>query len=221
LDSTLRGEGESTQAKPKEGRMSRKRVLCLHGYHGSASLLRSQMGALTNQFSSEFEFVAVNAPAIADGDFGWWHGAFALWNESFRGWERIRDWVVNLFAAQEFDGVFGFSQGAALTGLLVGMRAPDGHPTPTTPLRFDFAIMAGGFVSREPGHESLYSSKAGFELPSLHMMGRSDTIVPMDDSRRLAGRFSAPTVVEHSGGHVIPSTPAVSAQVADFLDSLA
>jgi predicted esterase len=200
--------------------MTRKRVLCLHGYHGSASLLESQMGPLTDGFASQFEFVALNAPSIAEGDFGWWHGAFALWNEPFRGWERTRDWVVNLFAEQEFDGVFGFSQGAALAGLLVGMRAPDGQPNVSAPLRFDFAMMAGGFVSDEPGHASLYASRTRFDLPSLHLMGRADTIVPIDDSRRLSDRFSTPTVVAHSGGHIIPSTTAVREQVADFFERL-
>jgi predicted esterase len=204
-----------------EDRMTRKRVLCLHGYHGNASLLQSQMGALTDGFSSEFDFVAVNAPSIADGDFGWWHGEFALWNEPFRGWERTRDWVVKLFAEQDFDGVFGFSQGAALTGLLVGMRAADGWPSESTPLRFDFAMMAGGFVSNEPGHAPLYAATAGYGLPSIHMMGRSDAVVPIEDSRRLAARFTAPTVVEHSGGHVIPSSAVVREKVAEFFDSLA
>jgi predicted esterase len=197
--------------------MSKKRVLCLHGYHGNASLLRSQMGGLTNAFSSNFEFVAVDAPSIAAGDFGWWHGAFALWNEPFRGWERTREWVVKLFAEQDFDGVFGFSQGAALTGLLVAMRAADGQPSEARPLRFGFAMMAGGFVSNEPAHAPLYLNAAGFRLPSLHLIGRSDTIVPMDDSRRLADRFTSPVVVEHAGGHVVPSGPAVRDRVADFL----
>ena len=197
--------------------MSRKRVLCLHGYHGNASLLRSQMGGLTDEFSSRFEFVAVDAPSIAAGDFGWWHGAFALWNEPFRGWERTREWVINLFAEEDFDGVFGFSQGAALTGLLVGMRASDGEPSEAAPLRFDFAMMAGGFVSNEPAHAPLYASAAGFRLPSVHMMGRADTIVPIGDSRQLADRFSAPVIVEHAGGHVVPSETAVRKQVAEFL----
>jgi pimeloyl-ACP methyl ester carboxylesterase len=200
--------------------MSKKRVLCLHGYHGNASLLQSQMAALSEALPSDFEFVALDAPSIAYGDFGWWHGAFALWNEPFRGWDRTREWVVNLFAEQDFDGVFGFSQGAGLTGLLVGMRAPDGRPTASTPLRFDFAVMVGGFVSDEPGHASLYESVASFEVPSLHIMGRSDMVVPMEVSRRLADCFTSPRVVEHPGGHVIPGTPAVRKQVAEFFDSL-
>ncbi len=200
--------------------MEKKRVLCLHGYHGRASVLRSQMSALTDQFSSGFDFVAIDAPSIADGDFGWWHGAFSLWNEPFRGWDRTREWVVNLFNEQHFDGVFGFSQGAALAGLLVGMRAPDGQVSASTPLSFDFAMMAGGFISDEPEHASLYTSSASFALPSLHLMGLADSIVPVEDSRRLARQFTLPTVVEHPGGHVVASTPAVRDQVAAFFDRL-
>jgi hypothetical protein len=58
----------------------------------------------------------VDAPSLASGDFGWWH-------EGFRGWERTRDWAVELLrTGPRIDGIFGFSQGAALTGLLAALR---------------------------------------------------------------------------------------------------
>src|SRR2546430_350944 len=83
--------------------------------------------------------VQVDAPSLSTADFGWWH-------LNFRGWERTQDWMVSLFQQeQRFDGVFGFSQGAALTSLLVGMRGTDR-------LSFDFAMMVGGFRSDSPAH---------------------------------------------------------------------
>src|SRR2546430_4930794 len=100
--------------------MARIRILCLHGYHGSAKVLRSQMEPLTEGLESDVEFVYVDAPSLSTGDFGWWH-------LNFSGWERTRDWAVSLFQREpHFDGVFGFSQRAALTSLLVRMRAADG-----------------------------------------------------------------------------------------------
>jgi Serine hydrolase (FSH1) len=91
-------------------------MLCLHGYHGSAAILRGQMAPLAAALPLNVELVYVDAPSLASGDFGWWH-------EGFRGWERTRDWAVELLrTGPRIDGIFGFSQGAALTGLLAALR---------------------------------------------------------------------------------------------------
>src|SRR5580698_9926840 len=94
----------------------RLRILCLHGYHGSAAILRNQMAGMVSAMPSDIEFVYVDAPSLARGDFGWWH-------EGFSGWERTRDWITGeLSTGPRIDGLFGFSQGAALTGLLAALH---------------------------------------------------------------------------------------------------
>jgi len=195
--------------------MRELRLLCLHGYHGSAEILRRQMRPLVQDLDVGADFVFVDAPSLALGDFGWWH-------LDFRGWERTRDWAVELFQRQpHFDGVFGFSQGAALTALLVGMRAPDGRVSDERPLSFDFAMMASGFRSDSPRHAALFAAKQSFSLPSLHLISRSDPIVAPADSQALARQFEAPVVLDHSSGHVVPGTPPIRAGVADFLQQMA
>jgi hypothetical protein len=195
--------------------MHKIRLLCLHGYHGSADILRRQMLPLVHDLDVPVEFVYVDAPSIALGDFGWWH-------QNFRGWERTRNWAVELFEREpRFDGVFGFSQGAALTALLVGMRAPDGQVSEQRPLSFDFAMMASGFLSDSPTHAGLFARKDSFALPSLHAISRSDPIVAPADSRTLANQFDAPIVLEHSSGHVVHSTPSIRERVAQFLNEQA
>jgi hypothetical protein len=187
------------------------RILCLHGYHGSAKILRSQMAPLFGNLEPAPDLVYVDAASLASGDFGWWH-------LDFQGWERTRDWAVSYFGRQpRFDGVFGFSQGAALTSLLVGLRAPDGNVTDRRPLSFDFAIMVGGFRSDSPMHADLYAAAECYRLPSLHIIGRADRVVPPQDSRILAAQFTSPVILEHPGGHVISNTPEVRRGVVDFL----
>jgi acetyl esterase/lipase len=208
------------------------RILCLHGYHGSAGILRDQMGSLAAGLDSLADFVYVNAPILQADDFGWWHAVPA--DDSamrgdpgvppgarrYKGWTRTRDWIADLFEKQgPFDGVFGFSQGAALTGMLVGLRAPDGVPTTEKPLAFGFAMMVGGFLSADPDLAGLYGSKESYALPSLHIIGRSDGIVPSEDSKALAAKFKEPLILEHGGGHVIASTPEIRKQVASFLEA--
>jgi pimeloyl-ACP methyl ester carboxylesterase len=180
------------------------RILALHGYHGSADILRRQIAPLAAALPTQVELVLVDAPSLAAGDYGWWHGGF-------RGWERTRDWVVELVAREHVDGVFGFSQGAALAGLLAAVQ----DSQMSSPLGFEFAIMVGGFTSVEPRHAALFGRK--LSLPSVHVAGTSDGIVPIRDSLALAERFADPVVLEHGGGHVIPSDRELTARIAQFI----
>src|SRR5260370_18677209 len=166
------------------------------------------MAPLAAAIPSNVELVYVDAPSLSSGDFGWWH-------DGFRGWERTRDWAVELLrTAPRIDGIFGFSEGAALTGLLAGLR--DSRPSP---LEFEFAIMVGGFTSTMPQHAGLFRHK--LTVPSVHVTGRADAIVPRRDSLLLADRFADPLVIEHHGGHVIPGEPAMTAPISGFLAACA
>jgi predicted esterase len=184
------------------------RILALHGYHGSAALLSRQMRAWAEDLESRADFVCVDAPSLAAGDFGWWHAV----GGRYQGWARTRDFIVSLCAEKgPFDGVFGFSQGAALAALLAGTRE----------LALGFAIMAGGFVSSDETHAPLYTALASDALPSLHLIGRADAIVSARASHALASRFSDPLILEHDGGHVIPAGAAIRDATRRFLDQLA
>jgi len=183
------------------------RVLCFHGYHGSASILRSQMAGLVSAMPSNIDFLYVDAPSLARGDFGWWH-------EGFSGWERTLAWAEELFANQpRFDGVFGFSQGAALVGLLAAANESETYRTSEEGW-FDFAALVGGFKSGSPQHADLFERKLA--IPSVHVMGQSDGIVPSRDSRVLAAAFKDPLIIEHRGGHIVPGIEAVGHRVAQF-----
>jgi serine hydrolase FSH1 len=186
------------------------RVLCLHGYHGTGAILRRQLAPLAGSLPANIEFVYIDAPSLALGDFGWWH-------EGFSGWERTRDWIVDrLSTGPRIDGLFGFSQGAALTGLLAALRE---SPRASRGLGFEFAIMVGGFTSFLPQHADLFPRP--LTIPSVHVIGRSDGIVPRSDSLKLADRFTDPLILEHSGGHVIPADRTVAEPIARFLTRFA
>ncbi|MEZ0109690.1 pimeloyl-ACP methyl ester carboxylesterase [Catenulispora sp. EB89] len=184
------------------------RILALHGYHGSADILRRQLHPLASSLRG-VEFVHVDAPSLAERDFGWWHSPA-------RGWDRSRAWALDLFAAQpRFDGVFGFSQGAAMTGLLAGMRGAQ-LGDPQSPIAFDFAVMVGGFKNDAPEHAEIYRSR--FTVPSVHIIGHADRVIPPPESRDLAEQFVDPVILTHGGGHVVPNTPAVVDGLTRFLD---
>jgi len=188
------------------------RVLCLHGYHGNSTILRRQLTPLKLSLSVLVDFVTVDAPSLAAGDFGWWHGDIPGYRDEFQGWDRTRDWLAWLFETNgPFDGALGFSQGAALAGLLPGLSAVE----PAIHLRF--AIMAGGFRSEAPQHRELFARREAYDIPSFHIIGDTDTVVHPNDSRHLAAAFTSPVVVSHPGGHAVAATPHIASALSDFL----
>jgi len=206
--------------------MRRLRLLCLHGFRGSGAALRAQMQGSFAELDARLELVCPDAPSLGDGRRAWWNAlpidGLAPTSKHYEGWEGTRAAISALFAdSGPFDGIFGFSQGAALAGLLVGLRASHGVATKERPLLFGFAILVGGFVSNDPVHAALYSEQESYSLASLHLIGRADRIVSPEASRALAARFHAPQVVEHDGGHVIASTAEVKRALQAFLDGQA
>jgi hypothetical protein len=164
------------------------------------------MAPLAEVLPSNIELVYIDAPSLASGDFGWWH-------EGFTGWERTRDHIAALLrTGPRFDGLFGFSQGAALAGLLTAVQESGDAPPQ---FHFGFAIMVGGFTSDLPKHAELFRHKLA--TPSVHVIGRRDVIVSRKDSLRLADRFADPLVLEHPGGHTVPGHDAVVEPIASFL----
>jgi predicted esterase len=163
------------------------------------------MRPLTQGLEQLAEFVCVDAPSLATGDFGWWH---AVSNDvddpeqpamRYKGWPETKTWLISLFQqSPPFDGVFGFSQGAALTSLLVG-----------------------GFVSNDGSHANLYRRESEYGLPSAHIIGESDLVVPSSSSDRLASTFKNPLILRHSGGHIIPGNPQVRSGFIAFLQERA
>ncbi|HWZ90651.1 MAG TPA: alpha/beta hydrolase fold domain-containing protein [Polyangiaceae bacterium] len=215
------------------GTTHKLRILALHGFNGSARVLESQMRAFARATAAEAEFVCVDAPSLAAGSFGWWHAREAAAAGSprglagsgvepgavcYEGWAEARDFIATYCKrAGPFDGVFGFSQGAALAALLAALGACRGGDAREPPPRFDFAIVVGGFASSDREHAPLFDTPQGIAVPSLHVIGRTDGIVPPASSRALAEKFREPVIVEHAGGHVVAATPAICDGALDFL----
>lgn len=175
------------------------------------------------------EFVCLDAPSLSKGDFGWWHAVteanratapMAGGAVRYVGWEAAYEWIVNQFKmAGPFDGVFGFSQGAAFASALVGLRSFDASGTEGISLGFGFVVLAGGFPVKDPVLSRAYGYVENYDLPSLHMIGVSDLIIPPSISRTLASRFRNPVIVEHRNGHIIPGDTDARQMVANFLEA--
>tara|TARA_B110001452_G_scaffold248669_1_gene235607 strand:- start:412 stop:1113 length:702 start_codon:yes stop_codon:yes gene_type:complete len=209
-------------------------ILCLCGYAQNAEFFRSRTGALRKALKSTCEFHFLEPPheatasfltADADGDgrraLGWWNAAEDAARPSTSkayvgldaSLEAVRDAVRE---HGPFDGVLGFSQGATLAALLC--------LTPAEMPPFRFAVLFSGFMPRDASLEPLFGVTDGpppaqLALPSLHVMGTADALVPVSSSRRLAECFADPLIHTHEGGHAVISSAELRAQLKEFVGS--
>lgn len=73
-----------------------------------------------------------------------------------------------------------------------------------TTINPQFAVLAAGFRSGSLAHANYYEDL--IPIPSLHVMGETDDIIPIQMSKTLANCFDEPTMVEHLGGHYFAAT---------------
>ncbi|XP_046434981.1 esterase OVCA2 isoform X1 [Neodiprion virginianus] len=192
-------------------------VLALHGYYQSDVVFRGKIGSLRKAFKKEINFTFLRAPHKVPRDpsgkeaeegaeaYGWW---FNNKNSEFKatvgspecvGLEESLRLVEKCFEEKgPFDGILGFSQGAAFSAILCAMQQQK-----LSPIRFNFAILISGFKSLCEPHSVFYNQQ--FSLPSLHIYGTTDQIIPTEMAEDLASLFTDATRLTHDGGHFIPS----------------
>ncbi|MQL88227.1 hypothetical protein Taro_020790, partial [Colocasia esculenta] len=113
-----------------------------------------------------------------------------------------------------FDGILGFSQGAAMAGLVCDEQWRVGSLPD-----FRFAILCSGFslLPEERNHSPI-------KCPSLHIYGSSrgrDRQIACQASIELASKFDegCSMVIEHDMGHIIPTQPPYIDQIRAFLSN--
>ncbi|KAF8499904.1 serine hydrolase FSH, partial [Hysterangium stoloniferum] len=113
-----------------------------------------------------------------------------------------------------FHGVLGFSQGAALAGVVAAiLERPESYPgfiengQPIHP-KLDFFISVSGFLPVDPLLNSIISQTTPkLTTPSLHVIGNTDVIVIPERSQTLidACDENCARIERHEGGHFVPS----------------
>jgi predicted esterase len=150
---------------------------------------------------------------------GWW---FSSADQTYdplastscdRGFNESLDFVTNYIQSQStpFDGLLAFSQGAAFGALLLARLATTAYP-------FRFVILIAGFQSGQEQHQAIYENLQ-IDLPSLHVIGTGDRVIPCGLSEKLATEyFQHAEIFRHDGGHFIPTTPEAKTCYTQFLD---
>uniref|UniRef100_A0A8C3EXQ8 Esterase OVCA2 n=1 Tax=Chrysemys picta bellii TaxID=8478 RepID=A0A8C3EXQ8_CHRPI len=213
------------------------RLLGLHGYRQNQRSFHERTGALRKALRGRAELVSVSAPHPVPGPAaehgngagrspepqdaeprGWWFSrpreeTFDALEEAAacKGLDESLDTVARALAEHgPFDGLLGFSQGAALAALVCALQQRGDARFP-----FEFAILVAGFKSRAAPHSSYY--REPIAVPSLHVLGDTDRVIPPGLSRELASHFVGPAVLTHPGGHFVPASAPQKRAYLEFL----
>lgn len=186
-----------------------KTILFLHGFGQSASIFEAKVGALRKDLQRlNIKTLFIQAPhALKSGD------GFAWWNASddrlvYHGLNESIELLKKRHAEEAFDGIFGFSQGAAMASYIAGTLEP--QPA--------FLIVCGGFVCRP---NEMLSGIANFRGTSLHIVGQSDQIVDPATSLNLFNILPNPkSLLEHPHGHVVPLQATNRKRMVDWIKSV-
>lgn len=220
--------------------MAPLRVLCIHGYNQNSNSFREKTGALRKLLKKQVELVYLSAPhsvqqvtsEASDKENG--SGPGPGGDEDPRGWW-FSDTQARSFSAQQqceeslgldesvtvvreavkvqgpFDGILGFSQGAAFVAILCSLQEQKLEPE----FCFRFAILVSGFRSLCREQEKFYH--APIQIPSLHVFGLEDRVIPDNMSRELLPSFQDPQILTHPGGHFVPAASAHRQTYQEFL----
>lgn len=234
------------------------KLLMLHGYTQSGSLFHAKSRALIKSIQKAFPLHEVSAiyptapirllPSDIPGyepssegnpdneieSYGWWRRSNTANPPLYTGLEEGFAAVGRTLKEEgPFDGVIGFSQGAALAAMVAALLEPgrkasfkhfsgistDGAAGIAIPAPFGeeefqhpqlkFAICYSGFRSPGARYRAFYEEPA-IQTPVLHVLGSLDALVDESRSRALIEACAGEPekeglVVWHPGGHFLPS----------------
>ncbi|KAJ9656183.1 Family of serine hydrolases 3 [Neophaeococcomyces mojaviensis] len=225
------------------------KILMLHGYTQSGPLFNAKTKALEKLLHKAFPGVALSYPTgplklrandvpgfdasrVDDpGDgvecYGWWRRSDTSNPPEYVGIEDGLAMVAETIKSEgPFDGVMGFSQGAAMaamvTSLLEGESRKDAFkaaqakskltvPYPASFASLDhpplkFCVSYSGFIA--PGERYTGFYNPSIQTPMCHFVGSLDTVVEEARTNLLIDAAGGPqktTVVVHPGGHFVPN----------------
>ena len=237
------------------------RILMLHGYTQSGPLFHAKTRALEKHLQKAFPGSTLVYPTgplrLSPGDvpgfevsssndaneveaYGWWRRSNTADPPEYIGFEDGMAAVAKVLATEgPFDGVIGFSQGAALTAMLASVlegpwrretfsrfrsESPLSIPFPPSfePLQhppLKFGVIYSGFVAPGQRYKAFYDHPH-IQTPTAHFLGSLDSVVDEGRSRALidaCGGEDKARVIWHPGGHFVPSGKQHLEALVDFI----
>nr|NP_001409286.1 dihydrofolate reductase [Papaver somniferum] len=187
------------------------KILCLHGFRTSGSFLKKQISKWDPSIFPDDQFELVFPDGIfpaggkseIEGVFPPPYFEWFQFNKDFTEYTNLDECISYLceFITNNgpFDGLLGFSQGAALSGLLLGYQAQGkvlkDHPA------IKLFVSVSGSKFRDPSIGEV-AYKEPIKAKSVHFVGAKDWFqLPSED---LAAAFDKPLILRHPQGHTVP-----------------
>ncbi|KAJ5157769.1 uncharacterized protein N7482_008869 [Penicillium canariense] len=160
---------------------------------------------------------------------GWWYGRDTV--NDYKGIEISLASLAEFIHGRPIHGVIGFSQGAAVAGMVCSLLECHGNPDKVTAIRAQglpvddylrlpdqerlrFVMSIGGYQGTLKYYGSLYQWP--MHTPSCHTLASMDAVVEHELSMNLARSFVSYEIVEYLGSHFIPRDPASVNALARF-----
>ena len=238
------------------------KILMLHGYTQNGPLFHAKTKVLEKHLKKGFPNLSMIYPTGPLGlrpedvpgfessgqkpdeieAYGWWRRSNTADPPEYAGIETAFDMIADIIAKEgPFDGVMGFSQGAALAAMIASLlerpsrreafkRAKDTSPLAIPyPASFErlqqpplkFLVSYCGFRAPGERYNGFYDEPT-IQTPSCHVNGSLDTLVEESRWRTLmeaCGGEGMTRLVIHPGGHFVPSGKQYLETVADFIRS--
>ncbi|KAF1335678.1 Serine hydrolase, partial [Globisporangium splendens] len=219
------------------------RVLCLHGYGQDGETLRGRIAAFRRAFKSSAEFVCIDGPLLSeprDKDDSasteqedapaqsQGHSWFQFQrNEDGEGYtlSHVDETIAYIGAVCReqgpFDGILGFSQGGTTASLVLQNQRALPLLLYEKPEDSPFVFKFGIFISApQPGDPCVGNPALKLAMPTLHVIGETDTVIEPARSRKVAEGFVDPHIFMHPGGHYIPTNKEPKDAFRDFFKQL-
>ncbi|KAG9454934.1 hypothetical protein H6P81_007838 [Aristolochia fimbriata] len=191
------------------GNKKKMKILCLHGFRTSGKFLQKQISKWDPSIFDAFEMVFPDGIFPAGGKCeieGIFPPPYFEWfqfNPDFTEYENLDECISYLCEYitnnGPFHGLLGFSQGAALSGLLLGYKLQGKVLKDHPPLKLFISISGSKF--RAPSIAEV-AYKEPIKVRSVHFIGAKDWLkLPSED---LAAAFDNPLIIRHPQGHTVP-----------------
>jgi predicted esterase len=188
--------------------VAKMKILCLHGYGTSASVLESQFGALAAQSDKTWEYIPIDGEVECSKAPSWYQprpldkwcsdfktgvgafvpGPFFCYYKSFAPSDvkKAHELVSDIIEEEgPFDGVFGFSQGASLA---LGYLIQHEIHRPREPPPFKFAVIFSTVIAFSPEQsfcQEILDKLTGKERNALSSFPNTDFSVLHTQARAL------------------------------------
>ncbi|KAF9608227.1 hypothetical protein IFM89_008182 [Coptis chinensis] len=212
------GDLGTSEPKPK--------FLCLHGFRTSGEIMKKQIGKWPASVLDKLDLVFLDAPFPCGGKSdveGIFDPPYYEWFQfekdfmEYRNLDKCLEYIEeSMLKLGPFDGLVGFSQGAILSGALLGMQSKGVALTKVPKIKF-LIVISGAMFKTQALIEESYASQIKF--PSLHFLGEADFLRPY--GTKLLEYFVDPFVIHHPKGHTVPRLDEKSLEIMNsFLEKI-